>query len=115
MIPTSSHLPIKQFREAGMSVRAIASATQASPGPGISPTTVQKILNLLYGPDEHGKIFAWKATGLDGRKRLNRRVDTTGRDELIRKLRVDGQPVRAIAAEVGCSAGTVHRVLKIGG
>lgn len=33
------------------------------------------------------------------------------RDEEIRSLRAGGQTVRAIADEVGCSVGTVHRVL----
>jgi DNA invertase Pin-like site-specific DNA recombinase len=97
--------PIKEFREAGMSVRAIASAT------GISPTTVQKILNLLYEPDEHGMIRAWKAPGLDGKERLNRQVDTTDRDTHIRKLRATGKSIRAIAVETRCSVGTVHRVI----
>ena len=63
-------------------------------------------------PDEHGMIYAWKTQGLDGKKRLNRRVDTTKRDARIRGLHSEGKSVRAITGAVECSVGTVHRVLK---
>jgi DNA invertase Pin-like site-specific DNA recombinase len=49
--------------------------------------------------------------GLDGKRRPDRRCDNTDHDAEIRALRADGKPIRAIAAEVGCSVGTVHRVL----
>jgi len=97
--------PIKELHDAGMSVRAIASAT------GVSPTTVQKVLHLLNPPDEHGMIRASKARGLDGRVRLNRQIDTTDRDTRIRELHSAGKAMRAIADETGCSVGTVHRVV----
>jgi DNA invertase Pin-like site-specific DNA recombinase len=52
--------------------------------------------------------------GLDGKIRPSRRVDTSDRDEHIRKLRREGATIRAIAAEIGCSVGTVHRVIENG-
>jgi DNA invertase Pin-like site-specific DNA recombinase len=63
-------------------------------------------------PDEHGMIYAWTTQGLDCKKRLNRRVDTTERDARVRGLHSEGKSVRAIAGAVECSVGTVHRVLK---
>jgi DNA-binding NarL/FixJ family response regulator len=54
------------------------------------------------------------AKGLDGKVRPSRRVDTSDRDERIHELRREGQPMRAIAAQVGCSVGTVHRVIEGG-
>jgi DNA invertase Pin-like site-specific DNA recombinase len=53
-----------------------------------------------------------RTVGLDGKVRPNRRFDTTARDERIRSLHADGSSMRAIATEVRCSVGTVHRVLK---
>jgi DNA-binding Lrp family transcriptional regulator len=97
--------PIAEMRDVGMSVRAIASAT------GISPTTVLKIVHALTDQDD-GTIRAWMARGLDGKTRLNRLVDTTDRDaRIVSAYRSDGKTMRAIAREVGCSVGTVHRVL----
>jgi DNA-binding NarL/FixJ family response regulator len=49
--------------------------------------------------------------GLDGKWRPNRRFDTTRRDRRIVLIRSTGKSMRAIAAEIGCSVGTVHRVL----
>jgi hypothetical protein len=43
--------------------------------------------------------------------RPDRRFVNTERDEMIGRLRADGMKIRAIAAEAGCSVGTVHRVL----
>ncbi len=51
-------------------------------------------------------------TGLDGKVRPSRRVDTGDRDGQIHALRAAGKSLRAIAAEVKCSVGTVARVLK---
>jgi hypothetical protein len=54
--------------------------------------------------------------GLDGKWRPNRRFDTRRRDRRIVELRVvNRQSIRAIATEMDCSAGTVHRVLKLWG
>jgi DNA-binding NarL/FixJ family response regulator len=54
--------------------------------------------------------------GLDGKWRPNRRFDTTLRDRQIVTLRVvNGKSIRAIGAEIGCSVGTVHRVLRLWG
>jgi DNA-binding NarL/FixJ family response regulator len=50
--------------------------------------------------------------GLDGKLRPAQRLDTTKRDKKIMKLRAQGKSVRAIAAEVGCSVGTVHRIIR---
>jgi DNA-binding NarL/FixJ family response regulator len=52
-----------------------------------------------------------KCLGLDGKIRPNRRFDTTHRDRKIVLLRSSGKSLRAVAAEIGCSVGTVHRVL----
>jgi hypothetical protein len=104
-------VPVKEMHDAGMSVRAIASATYALGVPA-SPTTVLKILHHLNPPNDQGMIRASVGFGLDGKTRLNRRVDTTERDTRIRDLRSGGKSMRAIAAEVGCSVGTVHRIIR---
>jgi hypothetical protein len=65
-----------------------------------------------YQPDQDGTISVGWSVGLDGKKRPNRRFNTTARDTRIHELRTAGQSVRAIASDVGCSVGTVHRVLK---
>jgi hypothetical protein len=50
--------------------------------------------------------------GLDGKWRPNRRFDTTDRDaRIVRASRVERKSIRTIAAEVGCSIGTVYKVL----
>jgi DNA-binding Lrp family transcriptional regulator len=87
-----------------MSIRAIAKAM------GISPTTVLKLTRAE--PDEDGMILVGKTLGLDGKVRPDRLVDTTDRDaRIVRAYREEGKAMRAIASEVGCSVGTVHRVL----
>lgn len=92
--------PVRDLRAAGMSVRGIAPAT------GASPTTVVKILHLLIEEP------AETVTGLDGKKRPARRRDTTERDaRIVTAYRDEGKTMRVIAREVGCSVGTVHRVL----
>lgn len=90
------------------SVRAWAKALE------MSPTTVMKYLHRANPPDENGMILVRQTVGRDGRMRPDRRCDTTGRDALIRQRRAEGKSVRAIAAEVSCSVGTVHRVIKAG-
>jgi DNA-binding NarL/FixJ family response regulator len=50
--------------------------------------------------------------GLDGKRRPARRYDTRRRDTAIYRLRRDGSSVREIAAALGCSVGTVHRVVR---
>lgn len=55
-----------------------------------------------------------KCLGLDGKIRPNRRLDTSHRDRRIVELRVaNRQSITAIANEMGCSVGTVHRTLKL--
>ena len=80
---------------------------------GLSPTTVMKALRERpgYDGDEDGNIVIDRRLGLDGKVRPSRRFDTTDRDARIRELRADGKSMRAIADEVRCSVGTVHRVL----
>ena len=55
--------------------------------------------------------FPQKTIGLDGKLRPARRGDTTKRDQEILKLRMQGMSLRAIASKLGCSVGTVHRVI----
>lgn len=86
------------------SIRATAQAL------GVSPTTVLKVLHEAT-TNADGTIKVSNVKGLDGKYRPNRRYDITERDEQIRALRDTGQSVRAIAKEVGCSVGTVHRVI----
>lgn len=51
--------------------------------------------------------------GTDGKWRPNSRFDTTERDLRIAAAKTQhGLSVRQIAKEIGCSVGTVHRVLK---
>jgi DNA-binding transcriptional regulator YhcF (GntR family) len=80
----------------------------------LSPTTVQRARAHAadYQTAEDGTITVGRTIGLDGKLRPSRRFDTTARDNRIRELGAGGRSVRAIAAEVGCSVGTVHRVLK---
>jgi DNA-binding NarL/FixJ family response regulator len=60
---------------------------------------------------EHLRDTRYWCLGLDGKWRPNRRFDTTQRDIEIVLLRSGGKSIRAIAREIGCSVGTVHRVL----
>lgn len=83
-----------------LSIRVIARLT------GVSPSTAMR--------GNTDREVGW-STGLDGRVRPNRRLDTTERDKRIAKLYAAGKSMRAIAAQVGCSVGTVHRVVSAGG
>jgi hypothetical protein len=78
----------------------------------LSPTTILRLLHAEDGDD--GTITYQMVTGLDGKVRPSRRFNTADRDRQIRVLRRTGKSIRAIAADVGCSVGTVHRVLKSG-
>lgn len=49
--------------------------------------------------------------GRDGKVRPNHRFDTSERDESIRSMHDAGESLRTIAEKVGCSVGTVHRVV----
>jgi DNA invertase Pin-like site-specific DNA recombinase len=88
-----------------VSYRAMASAlgmgasTACRVGSPIQWQRAQESGRIPYGP------------GLDGKQRPLIRYDTSERDEVIRERRMAGLSVRAIAAEVGVSVGTVHRVL----
>ena len=63
------------------------------------------------GTVEHRRDTKYWCLGLDGKWRPNRRFDTTSRDYNIVRLRTTGWSMRDIAAEIGCSVGTVHRVI----
>lgn len=102
---TDQKMVILQLATGGLSIRAIASAT------GHSPTTVQRYLADWFTNDD-GTLLVTTKQGLDGKRRPSRRYDTTERDERIRLLHGRLTPMADIAAEVGCSVGTVHRVLK---
>jgi DNA invertase Pin-like site-specific DNA recombinase len=65
-----------------------------------------------YRAGDDGTVPIRRLLGRNGKVRPSRRFDTIARDERIGSLRADGLTVRAIATEVGCSVGTVHRVLK---
>lgn len=94
-------------RGPAMSIRAIASAQ------GVSPTTVLKIIQSQddYRTADDGTITVGRTLGLDGKIRPSRRVDTTERDLTIVAMRDAGGSIREIAGKVGCSVGTVHRVI----
>lgn len=99
----NEYIPPEEVR----SIRGIARTM------GMSPTTIHKVMRETRpDPDEDGMIEHWPVLGLDGKRRPNRRFNTDARDEQIRALREEGRSVRAIAAELGCSVGTVHRVVK---
>jgi DNA-binding NarL/FixJ family response regulator len=56
-----------------------------------------------------------KITGLDGRQHPGRALTESERSErtaAILKLRSQGKSVRAIAAELGLTVGTVHRTVQ---
>lgn len=63
-------------------------------------------------PDGTRIVSVGKVRGLDNKLRPSRRYDTTDRDDAIRERRQNGDSMRQIADVVGCSVGTVHRVLK---
>jgi hypothetical protein len=96
-----------RFAREHMSVRYAAHMLRCS------PTTVLKARQAEegYWGDDNGTISVHNRLGLDGKRRPDRRCDNTDRDAEIRALRADWKPIRVIAAEVGCSVGTVHRVL----
>jgi hypothetical protein len=90
-----------------LSVRAAAELR------GVSPSTVQRDRQRAddYQPADDGTIPVRRLVGRDGKHRPSRRFDTTARDLRILALRRIGWSVREIAGEVGCSVGTVHRVI----
>jgi IS30 family transposase len=89
------------------SIRALALAR------GVAPSTVHRHRKRRtdYRPNDDGTVMS---KGLDGKLRPAQQVDTTDRDKRIRKLHRAKMPMRAIAAEIGCSVGTVHRVISKG-
>ena len=49
--------------------------------------------------------------GRDGKRRPDRRYDTSTRDAKIIGLRLEGYSLRQIASEVSCSIGTVFHIV----
>ncbi|SDO18668.1 hypothetical protein SAMN04515671_0077 [Nakamurella panacisegetis] len=90
----------------GMSIRAMATVL------GVSPTTVQKY-RAFDSTNSDASINVGTSRGRDGRLRPDRRFDTTHRDSIIKDLRAGGLSVRQVAEAVGCSVGTVHRVMSL--
>ncbi len=81
---------------------------------GIRPTAVQhrRQRSPEYQADDDGMVTVERVRGRDGKLRPDRAVDTTQRDKQIFRLYYrDHKSMRAVAAELGCSVGTVHRVL----
>lgn len=78
---------------------------------GMSVSTVMRKTHAANPPDENGRIRVGMHRGADGKLRPGRRFDTTDRDAEIGGLHTAGRSMRAIASEVGCSVGTVHRVV----
>lgn len=80
---------------------------------GVSPSTIQRYRKSSpgYEPDEDGTIAVTPVVGLDGKVRPSRRLDTDVRDNAIVELHRRGDSMRTIARKVGCSVGTVHRIL----
>jgi transposase len=96
---------IRVLHREGMSLRAMSAVL------GVSPSTVLRTLHEqsdLGG----GRFVLGTTVGLDGKTRPDRWCDTSERDSRIKQLREGGKSVREIAREVGCSVGTVHRVMK---
>ena len=94
-------------RDGGLSIRALAAAS------GVSPSTAYRDLVAApeRAPAEDGTIRVGWTVGIDGKRRPNRRFDTSSRDALIRDMRSRGASVRTIAEAAGCSVGTVHRII----
>jgi transposase len=95
-----------------MSVRQLAALFN------VSPSTVQRdaaaFRRSRVSRNEDGSLQVPMTMGVDGKLRPSVHYDTSGRDALIRSLRARQKTIREIAEEVGCSVGTVHRILKVG-
>ncbi|MEI7717926.1 MAG: helix-turn-helix domain-containing protein [Mycobacterium sp.] len=90
------------------STTPIAETDYTATPPGASEVSVQLRQNRAV---EHPHDPGHWCLGLDGKWRPNRRFDTASRDRNIVGLRATGWSMRDIAAEMGCSVGTVHRVI----
>lgn len=78
---------------------------------GVSPSTIQRDLTARNQPDTDGMIRLGWTMGLDGKVRPDRRFDTSDRDAQIVEMHNDGKSIRQIATALGCSVGTVHRII----
>jgi DNA-binding NarL/FixJ family response regulator len=87
------------------SVRVVAEDLKAA-GLDTSPSTVWRVAKSARGRQ------IGLSLGRDGKLRPDRRFDTSQRDAEIYRLYVEDMSMREIAAKVGCSVGTVHRVIK---
>jgi DNA-binding NarL/FixJ family response regulator len=88
------------------SVRLLAENLKAAGMDNVSPSSVWRV-----GKSKRGRQMGL-SLGRDGKLRPDRRFDTTRRDAEIIELHDQGVSMREIAAKVGCSVGTVHRVIK---
>jgi hypothetical protein len=102
-------------RETSVSVQKVPDPVRSEPLP--SPANVQgcQIPSELQTPERQPAVKVRRdpaqwITGLDG-KHYPRTTGGIRRDRQIVLLRSGGTPIRSIASEVGCSVGTVHRVL----
>lgn len=93
-----------------LSIRALAAIFGVSPSTVHRDTMRRRVDRVVK--DDEGNLLVPLTMGIDGKLRPAVRYNTSGRDALIRRLRAEGTTMRAIAEEVGCSVGTVHRVLR---
>jgi hypothetical protein len=92
------------------SVRLVAEQLKKA-GLETSPSTVWRVAKSARSQT------VGLSLGRDGKLRPDRRLDTSERDAEIYRLYAKGDDLgsmsmREIAAKVGCSVGTVHRIIK---
>jgi DNA-binding NarL/FixJ family response regulator len=88
------------------SIRLVAERLQEAGLEKVSPSSVWRVEKTKRGRQ------MGLSRGRDGKLRPDRRSDTSRRDDEIYQLHTDGMSMREIAAKVGCSVGTVHRIIK---
>jgi transposase len=77
---------------------------------GVSPSTIAKMVRKAEQDFEQQQPKL--IMGRDGKRRPDRRYDTSTRDAKIIGLRLEGYSLRQIASEVSCSIGTVFRIVR---
>lgn len=117
-------LRIQRMAQAHKSVRAVAEELQGIVSTGMVQNNIVRERKGAGTDGDYGWVVHNDGTvhpgvaldwsiGRDGKVRPDRRLDTSQRDAFIRALHERaGWSMRAIAAQVGCSVGTVHRVVK---
>jgi hypothetical protein len=101
--------------ETSVSVQNKLDRALSEPLPSPAGVQVRQVPSELPTPERQPAVRVRRdpaqwITGLDG-KHYPRRTGGIRRDRQIVLLRSGGTPIRSIASEVGCSVGTVHRVL----